>query len=142
MKKLYYACILVLLTVACKVENNLKSPTEPVKSITGTWEIVDASENGTDLMKWFDFTKFRITFSDSTYTIDSLVPFMVKTNGKWALNDPQYPFSITLTPSDSSMGVQSSFGYPVVGGVRNMILTFSPGCPQNSYQYTLQPVNQ
>jgi len=92
-------------------------------------------------MKWFDFSKFRITFTDSTYQIDSLLPFMVSKNGKWSFNDPQYPFALILTPTDSA-AVTAPFVYPVVGGVRNMIITFSPGCPQNTYKYTLAMVNQ
>lgn len=126
-----------LLTFSCKVENNLHVATEPVKNISGTWQIIGATENGADLTKWFDFTRFRITFTDSTYTMANPLPFMVKTNGKWAFNDPQYPFSLTLTQTDSS-GVTAPLVFPVVGGVRNMVLTFSPGCPQNSYQYTFQ----
>lgn len=128
--------------LSCKVQNNLQVPTEPVKSINGSWAIIDASENGTDLMKFFNFTKFRIVFTDSSYTISNKLPFMVSQNGKWAFNDPQYPFALTLTPTDSTTGVTAPLVFPVVAGVRNMILTFSPGCPQNSYQYTLEMVPQ
>jgi hypothetical protein len=127
-------------SLSCRVEH-LQSPSEPVKSINGTWQIIDATQNGTDLMSRFDFSKFRITFTDSTYAIDSLLPFMVNTAGKWAFNDPQYPFSITLTATDSA-AVSSPLTFPVVGGVRNMILTFSPGCKANTYQYTLRRSNQ
>jgi hypothetical protein len=142
MNKILKAAICILLVAACKVESNLKVAPEPVKKFTGTWQIVDATENGTDLMNLFDFTKFRITFTDSAYLIDSLIPFMVSQNGKWTVDDPQYPFSITLTPADSAHGVLSSLSFPVVGGLRNMILTFSPGCAANTYKYTLQPVTQ
>jgi hypothetical protein len=142
MKRLLIAALFITLVAACKVENNLRVTAEPVKKFTGSWQIVDATENGTDLVKFFDFTHFRITFSDSSYVIDSLLPFMVAHNGKWKVDDPQYPFSITLTPTDSTKGVSSPLTFPVVGGVRNMILTFSPGCNQNSYQYTLQQVTQ
>jgi hypothetical protein len=142
MNKILKAAMLLLLVAACKVESNLRVASEPAKKITGTWQIVDASENGTDLMNYFDFTKFRIIFTDSAYMIDSLLPFMVSHNGKWKVDDPQYPFSITLTPVDSASGVESSLSFPVVNGLRNMILTFSPGCTANTYKYTLQPVTQ
>lgn len=142
MNKILKAAVVLLLATACKVESNLKTAPEPAKKFTGTWQIVDATENGTDLMSVFDFTKFRITFTDSAYVIDSLLPFMVSRNGSWKVDDPQYPFSITLTPADSTNGVQSSLSFPVVGGLRNMILTFSPGCTANTYKYTLQPVTQ
>ena len=139
MKQLSWICLLLLLApfIGCQPVNKLVT-TEPIKSINGTWRIVDATQNGTDLMPYFNFSNFRITFTDSSYAIDSLVPFIVSKNGKWAFNDPQYPFSITFTPADSP-AVSSPLQFPVVGGVRNLILTFSPGCPQNSYQYTLEP---
>jgi hypothetical protein len=141
MKKV--CCITTLLVMtglfSCQVER-LQVPSEPFKKINGTWQIIDATLNGTDLTHAFDFSKFRITFTDSTYTIDSLLPFMVKTDGKWAFNDPKYPFSLTLTATDSA-AVTAPLVFPVVAGVRNMIITFSPGCKLNSYQYTLQQVN-
>jgi hypothetical protein len=139
MKQLFCICLLLLLApfIGCKPENKLIS-TETVKNVSGAWEIVRATENGANLMPYFNFSNFRITFTDSTYAIDSLVPFIVSRNGKWAFNDPQYPFSIMFTPTDSAT-VSSPLQFPVVGGVRNLIITFSPGCPQNSYQYTLQP---
>lgn len=127
------------LLFSCKVEHTTP-PNEPLKNISGSWGIIHATRNGTDLTSSFDFTHFRIVFTDSTYAIDSLVPFIVTTNGKWAFDDPQYPFNLIFTPTDSP-GTRTPFLFPVTGGVRNIILTFSPGCPSNSYQYTLQKVN-
>lgn len=133
-------CALLLgILFSCKVEH-VNPPNEAVKSISGSWTITDATRNGTDLTSGFNFSQFRIVFSDSTYTIDSLVPFVVSHNGKWAFNDPQYPFSIIFTQTDSP-SVSTPFLFPVVNGVRNIILTFSPGCPSNTYQYTLQKAN-
>jgi hypothetical protein len=143
MRYILVLCFGILLTSAfsCKVEH-LQVPGEPVKDISGTWSILGAARNGTDLTGGFDFTRFRITFTDSTYKIDSLLPFFVNaTTGKWAFNDPKYPFTLILTPTDSSAAVSCPLVFPVVGGMRNMILTFSPGCTANSYQYTLQRVN-
>ena len=124
---------------SCKVEHTTP-PNEPMKNIAGSWAIIHATRNGTDLTSSFDFSHFRIVFTDSTYAIDSLVPFIVNTNGKWVFDDPQYPFNIVFTPKDSS-AVKAPFLFPVTGGVRNIVLTFSPGCPTNSYQYTLQKAN-
>jgi hypothetical protein len=133
-------CALLLgILFSCKVEH-ATPPNEPVKNIAGTWGITDVTRNGTDLTSGFDFSQFRIVFTDSTYTIDSLVPFIVTHNGKWAFNDPQYPFTLIFTPTDSP-GVSTPFLFPVANGVRNIVLTFSPGCPSNTYQYTLQKVN-
>ncbi|HLZ87337.1 MAG TPA: DUF5004 domain-containing protein [Puia sp.] len=135
-------CILLMgwLIFSCKVEH-LTPPNEPMKNIAGSWGIIHAIRNGTDMTNGFDFTKFRIVFTDSTYAIDSLLPFIVTTRGKWVFDDPQYPFNLIFTPADSSRSITAPFLFPVTGGVRNIIFTFSPGCPSNSYQYTLQKVN-
>jgi hypothetical protein len=136
------SCILLLgwFIFSCKVEH-LTPPNEPMKNIAGSWGIIHATRNGTDMTSGFDFSKFRIVFTDSTYAIDSLVPFLVSTGGKWVFDDPQYPFNLIFSPTDSSKSILAPFLFPVTGGVRNIILTFSPGCPSNSYQYTLQKVN-
>ena len=124
---------------ACKPER-LVTPSEPVKSISGNWQIIKATRNGTDLTTRFDFTNFRIHFTDSAYSIDSLVPFIVNKSGKWAFDNPNYPFYLSFTPTDSAAKT-SPLLYPVTNGQRNVIITFSPGCILNSYQYTLQKAN-
>jgi len=140
MKKIFHLQCLLLMTLlfACKPER-LAVPSEPLKDIKGSWQVIKATRNGTDLTARFDFSKFRIHFSDSTYMIDSLLPFIVSKNGKWAFDDPQYPFYLSFTIPDST--ARSPLLYPVTGGQRNIIITFSPGCTANSYQYTLQKVN-
>ena len=136
------SCILFIgcLLFSCKTEH-LSPPNEPVKNIAGSWGIIHATRNGTDLTNSFDFSHFRIVFTDSSYTIDSLVPFVVNRGGKWVFDDPQYPYNLILTPTDSQ-SVKAPFLFPVTGGVRNIVLTFSPGCAGNSYQYTLQKASK
>ncbi len=124
---------------SCKTES-ITVPREPVKTLNGSWKIVAATRNGDDLIARFYFSKFRINFTDSTYTLDSLVPFLVRKNGKWSFDDPVYPFSISFTATDSTAKT-SGISYPVVNGQRNIILTLSPGCSSNTYQYTLQKAN-
>lgn len=138
MKKICYLAALLLssLLFSCKPEH-LMVPSEPVKNISGNWQIIKATRNGTDMTSRFDFTHFRILFTDSTYAIDSLVPFIVNKNGRWAFDDPQYPFNISFVATDSA-SKSSALQFPVTNGVRNLIITFSPGCTLNSYQYTLQ----
>ena len=130
------ACLLVLIAVSCqKEEVNIQA--EPVKTIDGSWRIIKALRNGTDMTQRFDFSKFRINFADSSYTLSNQVPFLVSRNGTWTFDDPVYPFRIAFTaPGDSARS--STVLYPVVNGVRNIIVTFSPGCNANTYQYTLQ----
>jgi hypothetical protein len=140
MKKILLLLLLYATALfSCKPEK-LVVPSEPVKNVNGSWQIIKATRNGTDLTSRFDFTHFRVHFTDSTYTIDSLVPFIVSKNGRWAFDDPTYPFNINFTATDSAVR-KSSLLYPVTGGQRNMIITFSPGCNLNSYQYTLQKAN-
>lgn len=124
---------------SCKTEK-LETPSEPVKDIRGNWKVVQVTRNGTDLTTRFDFSNFRIAFADSSYTLTNLIPFLVNKNGTWRFDDPQYPFRISLTAKDSAAKV-SSLLYPVVRGKRNMVLTISPGCNKNLYQYTLEKVD-
>jgi hypothetical protein len=140
MKKIIFFLIFCSIGfVACKPEL-LSVSSEPVKDLTGNWQIIKATRNGTDLTTRFNFSQFRIRFTDSTYTIDSLVPFIVNRNGKWSFDDPSYPFTLSLQATDSSAKT-SPLQYPVTGGERNLIITFSPGCSLNSYQYTLKKTN-
>lgn len=124
---------------SCRVEK-LDVPFEPTKDVSGNWKITKVTRNGTDLTTRFDFTAFRINFQDSAYALTNPVPFIVSTNGTWHFDDPAYPFKIALTAKDSATKT-SLLLYPVVGGKRNMILTISPGCTLNSYQYTLEKAN-
>ena len=124
---------------SCKTEK-LEASFEPVKDISGSWRLVQVSRNGTDLTSRFDFSTFRINFQDSSFTLANPVPFLVNTDGTWRFDDPAYPFKISMTGKDGVTQV-SSLLYPVVKGKRNMILTISPGCPANSYQYTLERVD-
>ncbi|CAN5616594.1 hypothetical protein BH11BAC3_BH11BAC3_46660 [soil metagenome] len=132
------SCFLLLFVLSCKKESSL-TPSEPVKEIDGSWKIIKALRNGTDLTNRFDFSAFRITFSNNSYTIKNPVPFIVSKAGTWKFDDPVYPFNISFnTGADSA---KSGIQYPVVGGVRNLVISFSPGCNLNTYQYTLEKEN-
>jgi Domain of unknown function (DUF5004) len=141
MKKIIGASVIIFLLVnfSCKKENTM-IPSEPVKTINGSWKIIKALRNGTDLTNRFNFSAFRINFSDSAYTIENLVPFIVSKNGKWNFDDPVYPFKISFT-AQNDVEKGSGMLYPVVDGVRNIIISFSPGCTLNTYEYTLQKAN-
>jgi hypothetical protein len=136
---LFIPALCSLCLLACKPEQ-LALPSEPAKSLSGNWQIIKATRNGTDLTNRFDFSKFSIHFTDSSYTMDGLVPFIVNRNGKWAFDDPSYPFMLSFQPTDSAAKT-SPLQYPVTGGQRNILITFSPGCNLNTYQYTLQKAN-
>lgn len=138
--KISCLCFAALCCLAACTTERIAAPAESVKTITGTWKILQASRNGTDLTTRFDFSQFTITFSDSSYTIANPVPFIVSNNGTWHFDDPSYPFNISLTATDSATKTTGLL-YPVVNGKRNMVVSFSPGCTSNAYQYTLQQNN-
>ncbi len=116
--------------------------TESTKDISGTWKIIKASRNGSDITALMDFTQFRINFnSDNTYTIDNYLPFLVKSDGSWTLDDPQYPFNLILKENGSEAGVISGLSYPDVKGKRQINLSFSPGCRHNIYTYVFEKVS-
>lgn len=130
--------LIALVTAACQKEKELHF-TESNKPLTGNWKIVKVLRNGEDMTARFDFSAFRIAFTESDYTITGQAPFVVSRNGKWQFDDPQYPMELSFTPEGSD-AVKPEFRYPVVNGRRNLVLTFSPGCQQNKYEYTLEPL--
>lgn len=130
--------VVTLVTVSCQKEKELHF-TESNKPLTGAWKIVKVLRNGEDMSARFDFTSFRINFTETNYSITNAVPFLVNKDGKWQFDDPQYPMELSLIP-DGGSAVKPEFRYPVVKGKRNLVLIFSPGCAQNRYEYTLEPL--
>ncbi|MDB5006711.1 MAG: hypothetical protein JWQ84_1595 [Mucilaginibacter sp.] len=124
---------------SCKVES-IKPSAEAVKDISGNWTVIAATRNGTDLTTIVDFSQFKLSFNEGKYTLINKLPFLVSQNGTYSLDDPQYPFQINFTPTGNK-AVSTAFTYPIVNGVRQLTLTFSPGCPNNTYVYTFQKAN-
>lgn len=55
------------------------------------------SRNGIDITDMMDFTRFHIVLNeDNTYEIENYLPFIVKANGSWSVDDPIYPFHLLL----------------------------------------------
>ncbi|GEP88745.1 Lipocalin-like domain [Chitinophaga terrae (ex Kim and Jung 2007)] len=138
--KNYLVSVCLLLLAACRA-TEIAIP-EPVKNIEGTWRITKATRNGTDLTNVVDFSKFRLHFQNNTYTIDNLLPFIVSGKGTWSLDDPQYPFKITFHQEGVDSSVVTKFDYPITDGQRIINLVFSPGCINNTYQYTLEKISK
>lgn len=142
-KRISFAAVLILLLAiifhSCKKEK-VSIPAEPLKEISGSWKIIKALRNGTDMTNRFDFSRFRISFSDSTYIINNPVPFIVAGEGSWKFDDPNYPFVMNFRANGDTLK-SSEIQYPVTKGVRNIIISFSPGCTANTYQYTLEKEN-
>jgi hypothetical protein len=129
----------VLIASSCKTERVLPQK-EALKDITGNWQVIKATRNGTDLTGMVDFSQFRLNFTNGNYTMENKLPFLVNQNGSFSLDDPQYPFKITFTAT-GAQPVSTVFTYPILNGKRQLNLTFSPGCANNSYVYVLQQVN-
>ncbi len=135
-------CILILAMIfisSCKVEK-IAPNQEAVKDIKGNWQVIKAMRNGADITSLVDFTQFKLNFDGLNYTLTNKLPFLVLQNGTYSLDDPQYPFQISFTPT-ASKTVATPFTYPIINGVRQLSITFSPGCANNSYVYTFQKSN-
>lgn len=130
---------LILFITSCKTEKIVPNP-EAVKDIKGNWQVLKATRNGADITSLVDFTQFKLVFDGTNYTLTNKLPFLVSQNGTYSLDDPQYPFQIAFTPA-AAKTVATAFTYPIVNGVRQLSITFSPGCPNNSYVYTFQKSN-
>ena len=142
-KKSVYKSFMILFIMLASCQTEEVTRVEALKNIEGSWKIVSASRNGTDLTDRIDFSQFRLNFIDnSTYTIENKLPFLISKNGTWSLDDPAYPFVITFTGEGSETPVSTNFDYPVVEGNRQINLKFSPGCSANSYQYTFEKVSE
>src|SRR5882672_10101893 len=93
--------IMAILMASCKAEKVLPV-NEAVKDISGSWQVVRATRNGTDLTTIIDFSQFRINFKDGGYSMVNKLPFLVNDDGKFSLDDPQYPFKITFTANGAT----------------------------------------
>ena len=134
------SCTLVLVMIicfsSCKMEK-VAPAQEAVKDISGNWRIIKATRNGADLTSIVDFSQFRLKFDAGKYTLVNKVPFLVSQDGNYALDDPKYPFKITFTAGGTTP-VATAFNFPIVNGARQLTITFSPGCANNSYVYVFQ----
>jgi len=114
---------------------------EPDKSPVGSWTIVNATLNGDDITDQMDFSEFRLIMNaDGTYQLSNYLPFLVKKDGKWWLNDRLHPFRIFFQEQTSDHVFETNFSYVIVNGKRSLGLTFnaSNGCFRNVYTYNLQ----
>ena len=142
--KLKQSYILMLCTLLALVFTNFSSKEstgsvpEGNKNVVGRWKIAAVTRNGVDITSFFDFAAFSIEFKENgTYVISNRVPFVVSKNGSWSLDDPTHPLRISFSQEGSAETFTNEFNYPVVGESRRIILTGSPGCNLNTYQYSL-----
>nr|WP_321412228.1 DUF5004 domain-containing protein [uncultured Carboxylicivirga sp.] len=136
--------LLIFSAISCDLfEEDEMIYTESNKNITGTWQIAEAYRNDVNITDMMDFTKFQIRFNqDETYTMTNYLPFVVKKEGNYSLDDPKYPFHIVFLQSGEGSELKSALSYSVVDAERQIGLTFSPGCGSNSYTYILTKVSE
>lgn len=139
-KVLLIMCLCIGGLSACKKQPAVPFR-EPIKDITGSWEIIKLTRNGEDLTSRIDLSKFRLLFNkDSTYSFEGNFPFIVSQPGTYSLDNPQYPFHISFTTKDKTIKDTLNFVYPIVNGQRQISLNISPGCSSNTYNYVFEKV--
>jgi len=143
-KTLIAACM-VLATVffmSCDafMDHDFKDYKESYKDIAGVWQLKTVSRNGIDISNSMNFSQFRLNLNeDGTYTLENYLPFAVKGNGNWNVDDPQYPYNLTLR-ENSGNEVTIGLKYPIVNGKRIISITLSPGCHSNTYIYVFEKI--
>lgn len=112
------------------------------KSLDGVWQLKTVSRNGIDITKAMDFSQFKLNLkNDGSYTMENYLPFAVKKEGKWRIDDPQYPFNLFFLEQESTEEVGVSLKYPIIEGKRIISIDLSPGCDRNSYQYVFEKID-
>ena len=134
------AMAVAAMMVACSTfadDTNPYAVEEAMKDMSGTWRLKTVTRNGINITQQMDFSRFRLILdADGTYSIRNYLPFVVKTDGTWRVNDPQHPMLLTLKEEGEAEGIDLDFTYPVVDGSRALSITLSPGCHTNSYVYS------
>lgn len=115
---------------------------EVPKQVDGIWQLNTVTRNGTDISDAMDFKQFRLILkNDNSYELENYLPFIVKKKGKWQVDDVMYPFFLTFQEEGTTEGIKTEITYPIIKGKRHITLTVSPGCPNNSYVYSFEKVD-
>lgn len=124
-----------------KDEMTPESYSEAIKHVDGNWQLSTVVRNGVDITKYMDFTRFHIVLNkDNTYEIKNYLPFIVKDNGTWSVDDPLYPFHLIFKEEGKNEEVNTEIGFLTVDGERQLTVKLSPGCHTNTYVYTFKQV--
>jgi hypothetical protein len=139
-RTLYLIALSMLLFICCEDQ---EAATEAPVGLEGKWQIIKATRNDQDITSGMDFTKFRIHFeSNNTYSIENVIPFLVKKEGTYSLDDPLYPVRMFLTENGRTESVAVDLNSPIVEGKRQISLKFSPGCSANRYEYVFEKTTE
>ena len=110
---------------------------ETDKDLSGVWKLEKVTRNGIDITELMDFTQFSLDLNkDGTYVVENYLPFVVKDDGKWQVDDPLYPFHLIFKTEGSNQDeVSVEIEYMIVNGKRSLSIDLSPGCFSNVYTY-------
>lgn len=132
------ALAFAILAMSCATKKEVF--VEPMKTLNGTWRVSQVLRNASDITQYVDSAGFRLILQpDKTYSLEANnIPFVVNSNGTWEADDPLYPYLLAFTPKDSTTAIKANIGTPVSKGIRNLQVTFSPGCHSNTYVYIFE----
>jgi len=134
--------IIIVLFQSCSNKQSDVLQDEPVKEIVGKWKVTKLLRNGEDIGKRMDLSAFVLEFkNDGTYQADPALAFVATGDGAYALNDPQYPFTVIFKAKDGQADIPVKFQFPIVKGRRQLNFTCHMGCEGNTYQYDFEPIN-
>ena len=141
--KIIYAIIVLAggIFASCSTFNDDTDPygaVEGMKDLSGAWKIENVTRNNIDITRAVDFSQFTLhLLADGTYHIDNYLPFVVRQNGTWGIDDPQYPFNLSFKENGQGENMTVELKYPISNGERKLFITLSPGCSSNKYVYQL-----
>lgn len=146
MIKVTFMLLSIIMLNACDKFSATESDVfeETHKDLSGVWKLEKVTRNGIEITELMDFSKFSIELKeDGNYLIENYLPFVVKNNGKWQVDDPLYPFHLIFEEDGgSSAEVSVEIEYVIVNGKRSLAVDLSPGCFTNEYTYVFNRTDQ
>ena len=140
---IHLAAIALLTTLLVTSCADPDKNTEQVKDISGTWQLTTVSRNSNDITETMDFSQFQIDLKkDGKYTIENYLPFVVRHNGTWKVDDIYYPFRLYFTEDGATEQASTDILFPITNGERNIVITHSPGCGSNTYTYVFKKISE
>lgn len=139
------AAVIGLTATSCDSYKDNETPdkfVEADKDLSGSWALVKVMRNNVDITSTMDFPRFRMHLNhDGSYRLENRLPFPVRHDGLWAVDDPAHPFLLSFTEDGAIGAMEVGIQYPIVEGARQLSITHSPGCASNKYEYLFVKAN-
>jgi hypothetical protein len=133
--------------MGCKKDKKTLGPRyNPLESISGNWELYQASQSDTttavveesDITDYYNknnaLAGFTLDKTSMTFQTDTLLKKHYIQQGSWSLDDPEYPSQLIL-----SDGSGNNTAYRLVRAVRPtddlMVLRRTVSCPNGDYLF-------